>query len=143
MLFRSSEARVRTAYSNFITRKDLALHLYLKGTETLVGSSGLHRFDWSVPRFEIGYWVRTPFAGRGYITEAVAGVTDFAFGVLGAERVEIHCDHDNQRSATIPRRLGFAHEGTLRAYRRHHLTNELVDVMIFALIKAEWRSRAP
>jgi len=138
----ASEARVRTAYSNFITRKDLTLHLYLKGTDTLVGSSGLHRFEWSVPRFEIGYWVRTRFAGRGYITEAVAGITDFAFGVLDAERVEIHCAHNNQRSAAIPRRLGYRHEGTLRAYRRHHLTNELVDQMVFAVLKEEWPGRA-
>lgn len=139
----NSEARVRTAYSNFIARKDFMLLLFLKGTQTIVGSSGLHRFDWSVPRFEVGYWVRTRFAGRGYITEAVAGITDFAFGRLGAERVEIHCDRNNQRSAAVPRRLGYMHEGTLRAFRRHHLTDELVDLMIFAVLKDEWRGRTP
>ena len=32
---------------------------------------GLHRIDWAVPKFEIGYWARTSHAGRGYITEDV------------------------------------------------------------------------
>jgi hypothetical protein len=35
---------------------DLLSVLYLKGTNTFVGGSGLHRMDWSVSRFEIGYW---------------------------------------------------------------------------------------
>ena len=28
------------------------------GTSRLIGGTALHRFDWDVPRFEIGYWVR-------------------------------------------------------------------------------------
>jgi ribosomal-protein-serine acetyltransferase len=109
--------------------------LLLKGTNTLVGSSGLHDIDWAVPRFEIGYWVRTRYEGQGYITEAVLGITDFARNVLGARRLTIRCDTTNQRSAAVARRAGFEHEGTLRRIRRHHLTDELVDEMIFALIR--------
>jgi hypothetical protein len=40
----------------FLERTELRMHFYLKGIETLVGSSGLHRIDWGVPKFEIGYW---------------------------------------------------------------------------------------
>ncbi|MCI0575365.1 MAG: GNAT family N-acetyltransferase [Chloroflexi bacterium] len=129
-----SEANVRRAYLKFLDREDLRLSLFLKGTNTMVGSSGLHRIDWKVPRFEIGYWVQTRFARQGYITEAVAGVTDFAFNVLGAKRVEIRCDAENVRSAAVPRRLGFVHEGTLRNESRHHLTGQLRDTMIFAKV---------
>ncbi|MFZ0544786.1 MAG: GNAT family N-acetyltransferase [Candidatus Promineifilaceae bacterium] len=129
-----SEANVREAYARFLARKDLRLSLFLKGTETLVGGSGLHRMDWKVPRFEIGYWVRTRFAGRGYITEAVAGITDFAIRELGAKRIEIRCDALNVRSAAVPRRLNFELEGILRNEDRHHLTGELRDTMIFAKV---------
>jgi RimJ/RimL family protein N-acetyltransferase len=100
-----------------------------------VGGSGLHRIDWSVPRFEIGYWVRTPFAGQGYISEAVRGITTFAFDTLGARRVEIHCDDRNTRSATVASRTGFALEGVLRNQRRNHLSGELRNTMIFAQVR--------
>ena len=90
------------------------LLLFLKGTGTLVGSSGLHRIDWEVPKFEIGYWCRTGFTGRGYVTEAVRGISAFAFDVLGARRVEIRCDSRNLPSARGAERAGFRLEGELR-----------------------------
>jgi ribosomal-protein-serine acetyltransferase len=129
------EVRVREGQLKFLAREDLWMMLLLKGTNTIIGGSGLHRVNWKVPRFEIGYWVRTSYARQGYITEAVAGITDFAFGQLGAKRVEIRCDEGNERSAAIPRRLGFTHEGTLRNEDRHHQTNQLRNTMIFAKIQ--------
>ena len=109
-----SEASARQARVRFLERTELRMHLYLKGTRTLVGSSGLQRIDWRVPKFEIGYWCRTRFAGRGYTTEAVRGITAFAFDALGAKRVEIRCDPLNQASARVAERAGFRLEGELR-----------------------------
>lgn len=126
------EVNIRKGQLRFLAREDLWMMLLLKGTDTIVGGSGLHRIDWSVPRFEIGYWVRTQYAGKGYITEAVAAITDFAFQQLRARRVEIRCDSLNHRSAAIPERLAYTHEGTLKQESRHHLSNELRDTMIFA-----------
>ena len=70
--------------------------------------------DWSVPKFEIGYWRRTRFAGQGYITEAVRGISDFAFDALDANRLEIRCDSLNHRSVKVAERAGFRIEGELR-----------------------------
>jgi RimJ/RimL family protein N-acetyltransferase len=130
------EIRVREGQLKFLSREDLWMMLLLKGTQTIIGGTGLHRINWSVPKFEIGYWVRTSYARQGYITEAVAGLTDFAFGILGAKRVEIRCDARNARSAAVPERLGFVHEATLRHDDRHHKTNQLRDTMIFAKIRS-------
>lgn len=126
------EARARQGQAKFLLREDLTLLLFKQGTSTIVGSSGLHRINWKVPRFEIGYWVRTPYAGQGYITEAVRGIAAFAFDRLGARRVEIRCDARNERSATVARRAGFELEATLRREDRHHLTGDLRDTLVFA-----------
>ena len=83
-----SEAWIRRAHTNFLQRTDLPLVCFLRGTDTLVMGSGLHRIDWVIPRFEIGYWVRTGFEGQGYVTEGVLGITHFAFTVLGAIRID-------------------------------------------------------
>ena len=109
-----SEKQIRLNRVSFMERSDLLLLLFLKGTNTLVGSSGLHRMDWSVPRFEIGYWCRTRFAGNGYVTEAVRGITAFAFEHLGARRVEIRCDALNRKSVRVAERAGYTLEGELR-----------------------------
>lgn len=90
------------------------MHLYLKETGTLVGSSGLHRIDWGVPMFEIGYWCRTGFSGQGYTTESVRGIAAFAFDTLGAKCVEIRCDPLNHPSARVAERAGFQLEGEMR-----------------------------
>lgn len=126
-----SEERMREAQAKFLLREDLWLLLFLKGTQTLVGSSGLHRIDWKVPKMEIGYWVRTPYAGRGYITEAVKGIANFALHQLGARRLEIRTDARNERSAAVARRAGFTLEATLRNDGRHHHTGELRDTLVF------------
>lgn len=126
-----TETFVRQSHIRFWGRTDLQLLLFLRGSSTLVGSSGLHRIDWDVPKFEIGYWVRTPFAGQGYITEAVNGIADFAFEQLAANRLEIRCDADNQRSAAVARRAGFEWEATLRWNARDHF-GKLRDTLIFA-----------
>ena len=126
------ETLVREGNLRFLGREDLWMILLLKGTDIVVGGSGLHRIDWSVPKFEIGYWVRSTYAKQGFITESTEGITQFAFDVLGAKRVEIRCDALNERSAAVPKRLGFSLEGVLKNEARDHITNDLRDTMIFA-----------
>jgi RimJ/RimL family protein N-acetyltransferase len=109
-----SEASTRRARVAFLARSELRLHVYLKGTDTLVGIAGLQGIDWDVPKFEIGYWCRTRFTGSGYITEAVKAITAIAIDTLGAKRVEIRCDPRNHKSARVAERAGFRHEATLR-----------------------------
>src|SRR6185369_2179762 len=108
------ETYLRTMAARFLTREDLPLMLWRKHDGMYVGGSGLHRMDWGVPCFEIGYWVRASLEGQGYVTEAVNGITQFAFDVLAAERLEIRCDTRNIRSAAVARRAGYTLEGTLR-----------------------------
>ena len=129
-----SEIFVRGARCQFLAREDLTLFLFLKGTNTLVGGSGLHRINWDIPKFEIGYWCRKRFQGQGYITESTEAITKFAFETLGAKRVEIRCDSKNVRSRRIPDRLGFKLEGTLRNDSISP-SGELRDTLVFAKIK--------
>ncbi len=126
------EANIRNAYINFLKREDLRLLVFLKETGELVASSGLHRINWSVPKFEIGYWIDSRFSGKGLMTEAVTGITDFAFRELKAKRVEIRCDVKNQKSRAIPERLGFTLEGILKKDDWSADKSELRDTCIYA-----------
>lgn len=102
-----AEIVIRKGYVNFLNRSDLRLLVFKKDTGEFIASSGLHRINWEVPKFEIGYWIDTRFSGQGYMTEAVQGITDFAVRELNARRIEIRCDSLNTKSRAIPERLGF------------------------------------
>ncbi|HEX7123676.1 MAG TPA: GNAT family N-acetyltransferase [Gemmatimonadaceae bacterium] len=58
-------------------------------------------------RLEIGYWLRADVTGQGLATEAARAMLGVAASVAGMRSVEIRCDVRNERSAAIPRRLGF------------------------------------
>jgi ribosomal-protein-serine acetyltransferase len=131
----TQEAVMRRAHADFMARTDLMLLLLLKGTNTIVGSSGLHQIDWRVPKFEIGYWLRTSYTGQGLMTEAVNAIAAFALDTLGAQRLEIRCDERNTRSSAVARRCGFTLEGILHHNARHHQTGELENTMVFAQIR--------
>ncbi len=128
------EANVRQAHLDFLARRDLRLHLYARIGGAFVGAAGLHRIDWTVPRFEIGYWVRTSMAGRGFATEATRRLAAFAFDELDAERVEIWCDAANERSAAVAQRAGFTFEARLVRNRRD-TSGALTDSLCFARLR--------
>lgn len=109
----SAEARCRTAQANFLLRSDLPYLVFDKRTGRLVASAGLHRTDWSLPKTEVGYWVRSGEVGKGYASEAVEALVAWAFGELGAQRVELVTDESNTGSRAVAERCGFRLEGVL------------------------------
>ncbi|MDT8862790.1 GNAT family N-acetyltransferase [Alkalihalobacillus sp. MEB130] len=130
-----TEINVRSAYVKFINREDLRFHVFLKDTGEFIASSGLHRINWEVPKFEIGYWIDSRYSGKGYITEAVQEISHFAFTELRARRIEIRCDSKNEKSRKVPERLGFDLEGVLRNDAMSADGKELRDTCIYAKVK--------
>lgn len=126
------EANIREAHVKFLTREDLRLLVFLRDTGELVASSGLHRINWEVPKLEIGYWADTRHSGKGYVTEAVNGVTEFAINELKARRVEIRCDAKNVKSRAVAERAGFTLDAILKNDALSIVGNELRDTCIFS-----------
>jgi RimJ/RimL family protein N-acetyltransferase len=112
------EAYCRRAQARFILREDMVWFVFERaqggGEGALVASVGLHRIDWAVRRFEVGYWRRRGLGGRGIVTEAVQALTRLAFDRLDARRLEIRMDDGNAASWKLAERCGFTHEALLR-----------------------------
>jgi len=75
----------------------------------------------------IGYWIDQSYANRGYMTEAVKMVTDFAFSELELHRIEINIRPENEPSIKVAEKCGYVFEGLRRNYlhidgswRDHH-----------------------
>jgi RimJ/RimL family protein N-acetyltransferase len=127
-------AHLREARRRFEAREDFAVFGFEKETGAFACASGLHRVDWSVPKFEIGYWVRRRCLGRGYATEVVRALAGAAFDALGARRVEIRMHDRNLRSRRVAERAGFALEGVLRNEQRH-ADGTLRDTRVYARVR--------
>jgi RimJ/RimL family protein N-acetyltransferase len=59
-----------------------------------------------------------------------------AFELIHLHRIEIHCDPANVASAAVPRKLGFTHEGTLRAKTR--FLDGWSDSMVWGLLETDY-----
>lgn len=123
-----SEALVRKWRANWDLRDDLSMGVWVD--DRLVGGIGLHRIDWSLPSFEVGYWQREGEWGQGYATEAARLVRAFAFEEFGAVRVWLRCAAGNERSAALARRIGMREEGVQRNAIRD-ADGKLWDALLF------------
>lgn len=104
--------------------------------DRLAGMIGLHVIDWANRRVEIGYWLDGAHEGRGLVAEATAFLTTYCFREYNLERVEIRCGDHNSRSAAVPERLGFKHEGTLRGAEL--IGDRRLDLRVYGMMREDW-----
>lgn len=64
----------------------------------------------------IGYWMGQEYTRNGYMSEAVALVTTYAFTTLDLSRVEAACLPENAASRAVLERNGFKYEGVAQSY---------------------------
>jgi RimJ/RimL family protein N-acetyltransferase len=127
--------RIKRFRGEFDLGEDFIYGIFNKDETRLLGGTGLHTRIGS-EQLEIGYWIHKDFINQGLVTESTAALVKVAFEIVGVHRVEIHCDPGNFASAAIPRKLGFTHEGTLRAKTR--FLNGWSDSMVWGLLDVEY-----
>jgi [ribosomal protein S5]-alanine N-acetyltransferase len=81
-----------------------------------IGACDLSEIDTHHRRAEIGFLLAREFWGEGYALEAMRAVVGYATSALKLERLSARTHSGNERSAALLKRLGFRHEGTLRAF---------------------------
>ncbi|HET9588423.1 MAG TPA: GNAT family protein [Anaerolineales bacterium] len=129
------EKRLKRFRGMFDLGQDYVYGIFNPEETRLLGGTGLHtRLGKS--GLEIGYWMHKDFVNQGMATESTAALVKVAFEILHIHRLEIHCDPGNFASAAIPRKLGFTHEGTLRAKTR--FLDRWSDSMIWGLLEHEY-----
>ena len=95
--------------------------IFLTGTtqtrNPLIGGITLNGIERGIAqKGTLGYWLGQPYAGQGYMREAVERVCAFAFDRLDLRRVEASCLPHNEPSKNLLLRTGFEQEGYAKAY---------------------------
>jgi ribosomal-protein-alanine N-acetyltransferase len=107
--------------------------IVLKENQKLVGMIEMHINDY---RADLGYGLARSFWGRGFATEAVKAIVDWALAQASIFRVWAVCDVENLASARVLEKAGLQREGLLRRYILHpNISREPRDVYCYAKVK--------
>jgi ribosomal-protein-alanine N-acetyltransferase len=108
--------------------------------DVIVGSINLSQiFRGLFKSAYMGYQVGEPYAGRGYMTEAIDLVLRFAFVKLKLHRIEANIQPTNIASIALAKRAGFMLEGYSPRYLK--IAGRWRDHERWAILVEDWRGK--
>ena len=106
-----------------------------------IGQLDMFRVDWRLRQGEIGMVIAgAEDRGRGYGTEALELLAEFAFNSLGLERIELEVHMENAAALRCYQKAGF----TLEGVKRHAYYNDgrFADLGMMSILREDWLARA-
>lgn len=116
-----------------VVRDEVFVIWYKHEFAGLIGFKDIDRIN---DKLEIGYWLIEKMTGKGIATAAARKMVNLAFRNMDMNRIRICCGVGNDKSAAIPKRLGFSFEGIERGGERHNHT--YIDLEVYSLLRHEW-----
>lgn len=112
-----------------------------KETGGLIGDCALQVDEQERYRAEIGFTLAREQQGKGFASEAVVRLLDYAFDELGLHRVVAIADCRNAPSWALLERIGMRREGHL--LENVWFKGEWADEYLYAVLKDEWLRMHP
>ncbi len=126
---------IRASLEQFASNSGFAAGVWWN--EQFVGVIGTHKIDWLNRKVELGYWLGRDSQGHGIMTDACRAAVTHLLVEMDLNRVVIQCATGNVKSCAIPRRLGFALEGTARDGQL--LGGRYQDLLMFSMLRRDWK----
>lgn len=128
--------RLRRYRRDQIADQSYAFFLIAKTTGDVIGGLTLSNVRRGVTQAAtLGYWMGAPFAGSGFMTEAVKGIIPVAFDELLLHRLEAACLPSNEASVHLLEKVGFQREGFARGLLK--IDGDWRDHLLFATLKED------
>ncbi len=108
-----------------------------KGNDKCIGLMGFYRTQPENFRTEIGYMITPEHKGKGYVTEAVKTLLDFAFNTLNFHSIEAVIDSRHMASERVLQKNGFEKEAHFK--ENFFYNNEFTDTVIYSLLKRNFK----
>jgi RimJ/RimL family protein N-acetyltransferase len=103
-----------------------------------LGGIGLHRIDWENRNAEAGIVIgKKEYWNKGYGTDAMFTILDFAFSRMNLHRVYLKVYDFNLRGIKSYEKCGFRKEGVLR--HDLYVNGEYHDSIIMGILKEEFK----
>jgi RimJ/RimL family protein N-acetyltransferase len=116
----------------FLRRAEGVSAILDAATSDFLGTIGWRWVDGNV---QFGYWVKREARGRGVATRALRLLSRWAVAELGAARLQLLTEPENDASQRVAEKAGFRREALLRAYV--DLRGRRPDVYMYALLRED------
>ena len=125
-----------------VPRMHYNLAIERRDTGRVIGGISFH-MNWRRDDAILGAVLNRHETGRGFMTEAMRGVMDLAFGELGLHRLHAVCDVDNAPVLRVLEKCGFRNEGRMvkRGKARPDAAEPWFDQFGCAVLREEWLER--
>jgi len=112
-------------------------HIRTLDEDRLIGFVAIHNIEWNNAAGVISIGIGDPnYRGKGYGSEAMRLVLDYAFNELNLYRLGLDVIGDNARAIRAYEKLGFRCEGAMR--KAVHRDGVRVDRLIMGILREEW-----
>jgi len=126
----------RKLIETMLDRDSAGTHFYasivLKSTQEIIGTAMVFNIDKEANKAEIGYVIHRNHWGKGYGSEIVALMTDFAFQSLHLHKLYAYVVDANIGSARILEKNGYELEGRLKD--NYFIEDKYYDALFFGKI---------
>ncbi len=106
-----------------------------KETGKAIGNISVVKLYEDIDAADVGYCMSRKHWGQGLMSEALKGVMDYLFDVVGLNRVAANHDVNNSRSGRVMEKAGMIQEGILRQAGKNN--QGIHDVVWHAAIRDE------
>ncbi|WP_027632773.1 GNAT family N-acetyltransferase [Clostridium hydrogeniformans] len=125
-----------------LKREANGTHLYasviIKSTQKIIGTAMIFNFDEEAKQAEIGYVFHKDHWSKGYGSECVALMSDFAFESLNLHKIHACVVDANIGSARILEKNGYELEGRLKD--NYFIEGKYYDALLFGRIQSKSNS---
>jgi [ribosomal protein S5]-alanine N-acetyltransferase len=128
----AAEAWIATHARGFEQKSEMIFAVETKTDHQLTGTVSLLNISADHARADLGYWISVENWGKGFCTEAVLRLIQFATEELGITRITALCFARNPASARVMEKAGLKREGCLV---QHLFKNgRYEDLLLYGLV---------
>lgn len=137
------EIHCRQRYAEYILRNPaLSYNIYDKENNYL-GFFEFIDMDFYGGFTKMSGWLRPSARNKGYMTDTIKTMTDFAFDTLDMNRVSTKIDEDNLEALALMDRVDFAQEGILKnGFVKHNENGAPANMVVFARVRKQATKKA-
>lgn len=125
---------VEKKIKQFRNREEFLFVLREKENRTVIGLIYIKEIDWKTKEAELAYCIGYQYEGKGWMSESIKGLSQYAFNELELETLRIIVHESNLASIKVAEKCGYIWKRTLP--KEHTPPNEKpLDMELYKLCK--------
>jgi len=120
-------------------KEDYTFGIEFKEEKKIIGGIGIHKIDKFQGKADVGYWLGKKYWNKGYGSEALKAILDFAFRKLKLRRIEAGVFVGNPSSGRLLEKFGAKREGLKSKACGCKADNKIKDEYFYGLLKEEYK----